>query len=173
MIKCNPYTINNKTYQITDFTVLTNKDLLDILHMRNDERVRFFMANTEPIRESDHFKFVNDLKERNDKSYFLVSEKDMGSIGVIYFDKIINDTAYLGIYSNPDSPLKKKGTILMNALFFTAYNDLSIRTLYLEVRESNITAIGLYQKFHFNKVEISNGFIVMKKDLTKDMFDEK
>lgn len=170
MTKSNTYSIHNITCQITNFTVLPKQQLLDVLRLRNDDRIRFFMNNTELISESDHFNFVNDLKERNDKSYFLVSEKDIGSIGVVYFDKIINNTAYLGIYSNPDSPVKKKGTILMNVLFSTAYHGLSIRTLYLEVRESNNAAIGLYQKFHFNKVEISNGFIVMKKDLTPDMF---
>jgi len=170
MIQEKNYTINQKTYLLTNFTALSRPDLLEILHWRNNDQVRFNMNHSDIISETDHFAFVERLPQKKDKCYFQVSDKEKNKIGIIYFDKIGDNIAWLGIYSNPKSPIEKKGSLLMKTLLLTAYNDLSIRTLFLEVKTSNVGAIGLYHKFNFLITEQNNEYIIMKKDLTPDVF---
>lgn len=170
MIQHKEYTINKKTYLLTNFVALSRNDLLEILQWRNHDQVRFNMNHTDLISETNHFAFVESLPQRKDKCYFQVSDKEKNKIGIIYFDKIEDNTAWLGIYANPNSILEKKGSLLMKALLLTAFNDLSIRTLFLEVKVSNTSAIGLYHKFDFIITEQNNEYIIMKKDLAPDIF---
>ena len=108
------------------------------------------MFNQDEITLDDHLKYINSLKTRDDRLYFLV-KKDTKAIGVIDFININIDekTAEFGIYANPD--LKGVGSMLMESIINYAFKELNLKTLKAEVFEENSAGIKLYNRYNFIK----------------------
>ncbi len=139
-----------------DFTRLSDEQKLEILTWRNSEAVRAYMYNAHQISVSEHFNFMESLKTRNDKRYFLV-ECDGKKIGVIDFNDISPTSALMGLYANPHT--KGFGSVLMYAILFYAQNALKIDTLQAEVFLENERAKRLYDRFGFSEIsrkEVNN-----------------
>jgi ribosomal-protein-alanine N-acetyltransferase len=91
--------------------------------------------------------FLNDLRE-NEISYPFVIELDSKIIGYsicwYYFNEL-----HIGNFAiHPDYQRQGYGTILLKKIFNT-FKDYKIA--YLEVRENNLSAIKLYNKFGFKR----------------------
>ena len=128
---------------------LSNDEKEMILKWRNNKNIRKWMYNSIPISKSSHFEFIDRLKFDEKNRYFLVKD-DFLSIGVIYINNIDNKSASLGLYTNPT--LKGKGSILMDLIINYAFDNLSLKILYIEVFKENQKAIKLYKKFNFREV---------------------
>jgi len=139
---------------LTNFTDLSDANKLMVLDWRNNENVRKWMYNSNPISEEEHFAFLNTLKTDKTKLYYLVVHKE-NYIGVIYFTDIdnTNKTAEFGIYSNPS--LKGNGKILMNSICEYGFNILNLHKLVAEVFANNQKAINLYHHFDFQRISDS------------------
>lgn len=120
-----------------------------VLKWRNHPEIKAVMHNNLNITIKEHFQFIESLKHRNDKQYFLVKE-DSKAIGVIDFINITNNEAELGIYSNPE--LKGYGILLLNEICNYAFKTLKLKLLKAEVYSTNYSAIKLYKKFNFLEV---------------------
>lgn len=161
-----------------NFVELNEEEILEVLRWRNHPFVRQFMNNDAAISEQEHHNFVNMLKKtRHFARYWKVD-----NIGVVYLNKIDRDnrTAYLGIYINPDNPATGKGARLMSILLKAAFYQLGLKTIFLEVFESNIAAIKLYSRFGFipidspdmNRGRIIRGNKIIPMRLTLDDFEK-
>lgn len=120
-----------------------------VLKWRNHPKVKSVMHNNSDIAWDNHLHFIESLKERVDKKYFLIKEDSL-AIGVIDFINIHNHEAELGIYSNPE--LRGYGTLLLNEICKYAFQVLNIKVLKAEVYSVNNAAIQLYKKFNFQEV---------------------
>jgi len=150
---------------LINFTDLTISEKSLVLNMRNHQSVRKWMFNSQDILESDHFEFIESLKNNPNQKHFLVKECSH-TIGVINFNVgIKEDEATFGLYANPFEEKKGKGTILMEAVITYAFNFLKVSSLTLEVLESNIKAISLYRKYNFEflSTELRNASIIRMK----------
>ena len=58
--------------KIINFKYLSDDKLLDILSLRNSDRVRLNMANSELISAQDHLSYCKSLSSRKDVLYFAV-----------------------------------------------------------------------------------------------------
>ncbi|MGB5965966.1 MAG: UDP-4-amino-4,6-dideoxy-N-acetyl-beta-L-altrosamine N-acetyltransferase [Sulfurimonadaceae bacterium] len=136
---------------LTNFIDLSDNNKLMVLDWRNNEDVRKWMYNSDPISKEEHFAFINTLKINKTKLYYLVSHKE-NSIGVIYFTDIdsTSKSAEFGIYSNPYS--KGNGKILMDCICEYGFNILNLHKIVAEVFANNQRAINLYHHFNFNKI---------------------
>ncbi|MBE3021953.1 UDP-4-amino-4,6-dideoxy-N-acetyl-beta-L-altrosamine N-acetyltransferase [Campylobacter sp. 7477a] len=130
---------------LINFTDLNEQERMMILAWRNDERVAKFMKNRS-VSQEEHLKFIESLKERGDKRYFLVKEGEI-YIGVIDFIDITKDSCEFGIYANPK--LKGKGQILMQTIIDYATKALKIKELKSCAYNENEKATNLYRKFGF------------------------
>lgn len=139
--------------ELINFINLEYDEKVMILNWRNHPKIKSVMHNNLDILLDDHLNFIESLKKRDDKKYFLVKENSL-NIGVIDFINITKYEAELGIYSNPD--LKGYGTLLLSEICTYAFETLKVQVLKAEVYKTNVTAIQLYQKFNFKEIQSKN-----------------
>jgi len=136
--------------QLLDFTTLDTQHLAMVLAWRNHSNIRCWMLQSDEISMENHLQFVESLKNRAEKRYFLV-QREGESIGVIDFTDITQNSAEIGIYANPD--MHGVGEALMNALVEYGFSTLEVKMLIAAVFADNKRAKRLYQKFDFTETE--------------------
>ena len=139
-------------FSLINFLNATKKELEMVRRWRNHPEVKKWMYNQHEITPDEHINFINSLKYSRNKAYWIVKHYT-AYIGILSFTNInvIDEYAYLGIYSNPYERIKGAGKTLMSLAIKIAFRFFKLRTLKLEVFESNTRAINLYSKFGFKK----------------------
>ena len=113
--------------------------------------------------------FKSELENNNSK--YLVAKIDNKVVGFAGFIQVLDEADISNIVVNKNFRNQKIGTFLLESLLDLA-SSLNIKTINLEVRESNITAINLYKKFGFEICGMRKNYynnienaILMKKTL--------
>ncbi len=154
--------------QLINFIELSEEEKEMVLKWRNDSEIRKWMYNQEEIKLFEHLDFIENLKSRKDKLYFLV-KKNNEFIGVIDFTQIIeNESLYMGIYTNPET--KGKGRILLSEIINYSFNVLKVKEIYSEVYLENNKAYELYKLYKFK--DISNKYINNKEVICMELKNE-
>lgn len=137
-------------YSLLNFVNLDSDELELVRCWRNDDRVRVWMFNDDPISKEEHEKFIINLKNANDRAYWLVKD-DMEYIGVVYLVDILwkHRNAFLGIYANPQGSSRGRGSVLLSLLLVLSFDIMDLHSLRLKVIEDNRAAVNLYKKFGF------------------------
>lgn len=136
--------------KLMNFTELTLEQKEMVLIWRNSSEIRKWMYSQEEIELNDHLNFIESLKSRKDKLYFLV-KKDKEYIGVIDFTEIIEEESlHMGIYTNPN--IKGNGKILLNKIIEYSFDNLKVKKIYSEVFSQNNKAYELYEKYNFKDI---------------------
>ncbi len=160
------YTLLARKLELINFSNLDTDEKKMILEWRNDPKIRKWMRTKKPITLKEHLNFIDSLKSRTDKRYFVAKEREK-YIGVIDFTDVNpkEKSAFFGLYTNPS--LKKSGTgsKLLARIIDYAKKDLDLKLLRLEVLSSNKKAIALYEKFGFLKYGQENEYLYMELQL--------
>jgi UDP-4-amino-4,6-dideoxy-N-acetyl-beta-L-altrosamine N-acetyltransferase len=158
--KLSAASINLADIELLNFTYLNLELLESIRRWRNNPNIRKWMFNDREISREEHFKFIESLKNTDNKFYYLV-KKSNTYIGVVSLTHIDynNRNAYFGMYVNPENKVPKAGTLLGRAILTLAFTIANLHTLKLKVLENNIRAIKLYKKLGFEKEGILKEFI--------------
>ena len=136
--------------KLMNFTELTLEQKEMVLIWRNSSEIRKWMYSQEEIELNDHLNFIESLKSRKDKLYFLV-KKDKEYIGVIDFTEIIEEESlHMDIYTNPN--IKGDGKILLNKIIEYSFDNLKVKKIYSEVFSQNNKAYELYEKYNFKDI---------------------
>lgn len=91
---------------------------------------------------------------------FFVAKSGDSVVGYISFTKIIDECQIVNVAVSETARKMGVGTLLIeNLLDFCHQN--SVNKLFLEVRESNVPAIKLYEKFGFSVVGVSKNHYSM------------
>lgn len=142
-----------------------------ILKWRNHPDIRKWMYNQDEIKFEEHLNFIDSLKLRKDKLYFLVKKED-DFIGVIDFTQLVNkESVHMGIYSNPN--INGNGKILLNKIIDYSFNNLKVKRVFSEVFAENDKAYNLYKKFNFKAISekiVNNKKVICMKLENKDYF---
>ncbi len=139
--------------ELLNFIDLNFEEKKMILEWRNRPQIRECMYNEEEIKLEEHLNFIENLKIKKDKLYFLVKEKN-AYIGVIDFVNITPISLEMGIYGNPD--LFGYGKTLLNEIINYSFDTLKVKKIFSEVFVENIKAHELYKKFGFEKIGTKN-----------------
>lgn len=131
---------------LLNFTTLEESECTLVLSWRNHPKVREWMLHPNEISLDEHLHFIESLKSRADKCYFLVKQENE-YIGVIDFTDITEVSAEFGIYANPD--VRGVGGVLMEVLIDYAFTTLKVKKLVSNVFSDNVRAKHLYEKFDF------------------------
>jgi UDP-4-amino-4,6-dideoxy-N-acetyl-beta-L-altrosamine N-acetyltransferase len=126
---------------------LSQKEI--ILNWRNSNDIRIWMYNNEPIELDSHLGFIESLKNRRDRLYFLVLQ-NQEPIGVIDFNDITDKSTLMGIYTDPHR--RGVGKTLLKTIIDYAFNNLLLDVIISEVFAKNVKAIKLYKEFGFEEV---------------------
>lgn len=90
-------------------------------------------------------------------SIYIVVEKDGAVIGYAAFFFVLDEGNIINVGVKPEYRNQKAGEHLMELMIEEA-RQKEIRKLFLEVRESNRSAIGLYKKFGFKEEGVRKNF---------------
>jgi len=153
--------IKHQSIELINFTELTNDEKLMVLEWRNHPEVRRWMFTQEPIEKENHLSYIDSLKIRKDRIYFLV-KKEGDPIGVIDFTAIDlkKEQADIGLYANLN--IKGVGSDLMHTIIEYGFEQLNLKRLISEVYEENTKAIALYECFGLKKIDKKENIIVME-----------
>ena len=158
--------------QLLNFIDLTIEEKKMILKWRNAPDIRKWMYNQDEIKLEEHLSFIESLKSKKDKLYFLV-KKEEEFIGVIDFTQLVEKTSvHMGIYSNPK--IKGNGKILLNQIIDYSFNNLEVKRIFSEAFAENDKAHILYKKFNFKDIseKIVNNKKVICMELENDDYKE-
>lgn len=154
--------------QLLNFIDLKPEEKEMILKWRNHPEIRMWMYNQDEIKLEEHLNFIESLKSRKDKFYFLV-KKEEEFIGVIDFTQLVEKkSVHMGIYSNLN--LKGNGQILLNKIIDYSFNYLKVERVFSEVFVENEKAYSLYKKFNFK--DISEKTVNNKKVICMELENE-
>ena len=155
--------------ELLNFIDLNMEEKKMILKWRNHPEIRKWMYNQDEIKLEEHLSFIDSLKSRKDKLYFLVKKEDE-FIGVIDFLDLDKKEIFYGIYSNPNSKIMGVGRILNEISIDFAFNSLKAHKLKLEVFEDNIQVRNLHKKYKFR--ETSQKYVNNKKVICMELENE-
>ena len=154
--------------ELLNFIDLNIEEKEMILKWRNNPKIRMWMYNQDEIKLEEHLNFIESLKSRKDKLYFLV-KKEEEFIGVIDFTQLVEKkSVHMGIYSNPN--IKGNGKILLNKIIDYSFNDLKVKKIFSEVFAENNKAHNLYKNFNFK--DISEKIVNNKKVICMELENE-
>ncbi|OCL83070.1 UDP-4-amino-4,6-dideoxy-N-acetyl-beta-L-altrosamine N-acetyltransferase [Arcobacter porcinus] len=118
-----------------------------ILSWRNSPEIRKWMYSQDEISLNHHLDFIESLRIRKDKEYFLVV-KDEEYIGVVDFTDIkYKESVTMGLYTNPN--LKGQGRILLEIIINYSFKILHVKSVLSEVFYENKKAYDLYKRYNF------------------------
>lgn len=130
-----------------DFTLMPQDDIEQVFEFRNHKDISKWMYS-EKISYKTHLNFINNLKENHNSYYWLFKENsDLLGVGSLTRFNLTHKHSYIGIYKNPF--LKNVGDKILSSLEYIAFKEFRLKTLHLEVMESNKKAIKFYQKHSY------------------------
>ncbi len=154
--------IEKTSITLINFIDLSYDEKVEILSWRNHSSVKKWMFNKESIDLENHISYIEALKEKKDRVYFVIKQYGQ-AVGVIDFTNINLDNleAEIGLYAKP--MIKGIGSLLMQNILEYGFHELKLKKLVAKVFEDNILAIKLYKKFDFKQVDKEDSLIVMEK----------
>lgn len=157
-----PDKLEKMAIDLKNFIDLSYTEKVEVLSWRNHPSVRKWMFDKEPIALKDHISYIDGLKKKTDRIYFVVRQFGQ-AVGVIDFTHIDRNNliAEIGLYARPT--LKGVGSLLMQNVLMYGFEDLKLKKLIAKVFEENLSAIRLYEKFGFKQVDRQGTLIVMEK----------
>lgn len=157
--------------ELINFIDMSETEKQMVLEWRNNNTIRKWMFNQEPISLQDHLLFIETLKTIEDKQYFLL-KKGGEYIGVVDFIDIdsLHYSAECGLYANPLKKIDHAGKMLIEVAIRYAFKQLRMKRLLLEIFATNAKAIHLYTQYAFQKsgTKIFNGKEVICMELNSE-----
>lgn len=145
------------------FSLLSHKQKLEVLALRNQKEVRENSLNPSVIDAKEHFSFVSSLSFSQFFWAFFQNENKKGEIiavGSLCLKE--GRKATLGIYKN--IRYRHIGEKILHLIFDSA-KKLNVTTIELEVLDTNKKAIHLYSKLGFLIQEQKENSLIMEKKI--------
>lgn len=146
--------------------MMYNLEFVDILNVndklkykvrcwRNKERIRKFMLTQHVISKEEHFDWIQNLMQKNDRKFWIVFANDV-SIGSVYLHKINYNqlNAEWGFYIGEDAYIGKglSKRILYKLLQYF-FEVMKFEVLFTKALSDNIIALNIYRKFKFAEIK--------------------
>ena len=148
---------------LINFINLTDEEMEMVRSWRNNENVRKWMHANHVISRKEHLDFIERLRGDSKNFYWLLKDRLGKYIGVIYLNKenLESNSAYLGIYKNPNYKSHGVGHLLMECLKKLTFDIALIPTLKLEGMNNNKHAVNFFKKQGFKKEAKREEFTIM------------
>lgn len=173
--KTNTYVVDN--FMCKNFINLSDEEIRMVLEWRNAPVIRQSMYNTDEISYESHRAYIENLKDRDDRYYWLVfnEDKPFGVIDLIDVDKEERKSDF-GYYIRPDAHNSGEGLQFVYAMFKFFFS-LGIEELHSSVHINNKKAIVIDKYFgsRFREEDTfeMNGEKYVPFELPKAVFEKK
>lgn len=152
-------------------------DLNENLHRqvyeaRVSDEVRFYMVNAEVFTFEQHLKFVETLKNQNDRIYWAACMDNTFLVAVNFHPLNQNENwGEWGIFVNPiymgQGIAKYVGKIFMEQVA----QKMSIEIVKAKVKVNNLRSIQFHRRIGFEMVGNDEAYLYMENKLQKQRFD--
>jgi UDP-4-amino-4,6-dideoxy-N-acetyl-beta-L-altrosamine N-acetyltransferase len=149
--------VNGNKYTFINFIYTDEGEKNMILSWRNDLSIRKWMYDKEPISLKNHLNFLESLKFRKDRLYFLVKRNDE-NIGVFSLVDINNFEGEWGYYLAPTMHNRNLGVEFYYATLKYCFESIQIKKVKGFALDENRNANSLNSLFGFEKLEINKEF---------------
>lgn len=136
---------------------------VEILHLRNSEAIRRWMVDQNIIAAENHFRFVDSLRERNDRFYFAVIEQNK-LVASINISRESESTWERGIFVSPRCAGSGQTTII-ESFFNNRLKLKGVETLTAKVKTDNLRSIRYHEKMGYRQVTHDDDYIYYKLEL--------
>lgn len=144
-------------YDIVNYVDCSQKQLLEILRLRNLDAIRLWMTNPEVISEDEHFKFVERLKRNKDRLYFAIY-RDGTLVGTYNLTKEKEGVWERGIFANPTTQGKGE-TQKWEREILKGLSQYGIKALTAKVKLDNPKSIRYHEKLGYLEQSRDNEYI--------------
>jgi len=153
-----------KKIRLKNYTQLSKEEHQELLAIRNSDAVLESSFTEKKITLAEHLSWVESLKNTQDREYYCVFYNEAIVGGLNIFDRVRE--AKWGLFFQTQTPLIIKS---LAPLFFMEYifTKLKVKTLYSEIKNSNLNAISFNESLGFTLVD-SQEIVRMK--LTQESF---
>lgn len=137
------YSLDN--YVFESFLNLTEESKKMVHTWRNDTRIRRWMYNPQEIGYNAHLLFLDNLRLKDDKFYWLVYFKEVpvGVLSLINVD-YLNNSAEIGFYYRPDKPNHSIfGIDYVHTMYSFAFHSLHLDLIKGGIWENNIDSLSI------------------------------
>lgn len=152
--------------EFKNFIYLNDRELKEILELRNQNYIKDNMVNNETIRLENHLNFIDALKTLGNRKYFAVLEENK-IIGSLYFVK--NEELTWGLYFKEEiNPIIKSCvTYLFLDFIFSKFSE-DINSF---VKRKNIQALNFNKNFGFEIFKEDEEYYYLK--LSKELWENR
>ena len=151
---------------LKNFVNLNNEELALVLAWRNSDIIKQLVAfDPKSISFPEHKAFVEGLRSRSDRCYFLIKEqdRDLGVVCLLGID-FFNRRCTWGDYTNPSLVNTGTGVILEYIALHLAFEVLGLHCLRCETLENNQAARRLHDFFGFETEGILRDYVYRRED---------
>ena len=146
-MKLNSFTTAD--FEFKNYTDCSDNEQRIILRWRNDEAIRKWMTNDDPISEEDHFNFIKRLKGDEERAYFAVFFQSH-YVASIYMTDLEMESGERGIYVVPVN--QGKGTTQNIEIAFLKYlKKNGIKRVRAKVRTNNQRSARYHEKMGYTE----------------------
>ena len=144
-------------YDVINYINCTQEQHLEILSLRNQDDVRKWMVNQEVISEENHFRFIESLKENDNKLYFAIY-RDGLLVGTYNLIKEEEGVWERGIVANPN--IQGTGeTAKWEHQILADMSDLGVKMIIAKVKPDNIRSIKYHEKLGYQERSRDDDYI--------------
>lgn len=153
----------NDVYQIVNYTDCTREQQREILALRNDDRVRFWMVNPELISEENHFKFIERLRGDSNRLYFAIYKNGV-LMGTYNLTNEGDGIWERGIIANPFTQGTGQ-TELWERQILGGLSNYDIKAVSAKVKHDNLRSIKYHEKLGYQEQRRDGDYLYYLLDL--------
>lgn len=125
---------------------MSDADSLNMFELRNSPDISLWMVNDKEISHDEHEAFINSLKSRTDKDYFVVKDNDNEIIGSVNIDYTESGVSERGIFIVPGQHNKGHALRVLTEFYRHARRYFSVNTILTHVKSENAASLRLEEK---------------------------
>lgn len=156
--------LHTENFEFVDFTEMSEALSLMVWKCRNLDEIRMYMVKTDYIPFESHKRFVENLKCKDDVSYFVVL-KDSEFIGSVNIHVENSNSAERGIYLNPKYQGKGLSKLICLEFYRYLYDNCGINSIMTKVLKDNKSSNALEHSLGAVLEHEDSRFYYYQKDL--------
>lgn len=133
-------------------------DSREVFELRNDVRVSKWMVNDKVISWEEHKGFIDNLRSRTDKDYYIVKNSDNEIIGSVNIDYSDNGISERGIFIAPSQHNKGHALRLLSEFYSHARQFFEVKAIFTKVKADNVASLRLEEKLGSQFLKEEGGY---------------